>query len=186
MDEKGLRSWVVILVLVAFLFILTGLSVRCAYGQEVLRPSGRIAPGPDSTPTWTPTLTPTWTPTPTRTPTPTPTPYPDPVERACGYVESPWGIPCDVRSVCSLQIVPMHIGTPQTTMLSLVTDQTKWTIFSVLRGPGEVSIDWHSPLKWAEWYVQGNDTPLQGCYCDERRGMVVICVLGKYEREVKP
>ena len=174
--------WGVILLVVALMYIIVALEV---YSQEApRRPSGRIAPGPDSTPTSTPTLTPTRTPTPTNTPTPTP--YPDPVERACEYVESPWGIPCDVSQVCSMHIVPMHIGTPQTTMLSLVTDQTKWTIFSVLRGPGEVSIDWHSPLKWAEWYVQGNDTPLQGCYCDERRGMVVICVLGKYEREVKP
>lgn len=85
-----------------------------------------------------------------------------------------------------MHIVPMHIGTPQTTMLSLVTDQTIQTVFSILRGPGEVSIEWHSPVRWAEWYVKGNEKPLQGCYCDERRGMVVICALGKFEREAQP
>lgn len=168
MDDREFRSRGVILVLVAFLFILAGLSVHQAWGQETLRPSGRIAPGPDSTPT------------------PTPTPTPDPVERPCQYVASPWGVPCDVREVCSMHIVPMHIGTPQTTMLSLVTDQTIQTVFSILRGPGEVSIEWHSPVRWAEWYVKGNEKPLQGCYCDERRGMVVICALGKFEREAQP
>jgi hypothetical protein len=85
-----------------------------------------------------------------------------------------------------MHIVPMHIGTPQTTMLSLVTDQTVQTVFSVLRGPGEVSIEWHSPVRWAEWYIEGRDTPVAACYCDERRNMVVICALGKFEREVKP
>lgn len=205
MDDREFRSWGVILVLVAFLFALAALSVHQAWGQEApRRPSGRIAPGPDSTPTSTPTLTPTWTPTPTntptptvtptptntptptRTPTPTPTPYPDPIERACEYVASPWGTRCDVSAVCSLQIVPMYIGTPQTTSVSLMTDQTRHMIFKLVPGAGRLDIEWNEPLLWAEWYVQGQEKPLQGCYCDERRNMVVICALGKFEREVQP
>lgn len=173
--------WGVILLVVALMYIIVALEV---YGQEAPRqPSGRIAPGPDSTATPTPTNTPV------PTPTATPTPIPDPVERPCQYVPSPWGSPCDVRDVCTPTLMPMYIGVPQPIRVKLVTEQTKaevWKTPPFGDGPLELSIDWPSTVRWAEWYIEGRDTPVAACYCDERRNMVVICALGKFDKEVKP
>lgn len=169
MDEKEFRSWGVVLVLVAFLFVLAALSAHTAWGQETLRPSGRIAPGPDSTPT--------------------PTPTPDPVERQCAYMPSPWGVPCDVRNVCTPTFMPMYIGVPNPIRMKLVTDLTRvevWKIVPFGTGPLELSIDWPTPVRWAEWHMEGHEKVLYGCYCDERRNMVVLCAVGQYAGEVPP
>ena len=160
--------WGLILVVAALIYIIMALEV---YGQEVHRPSARIAPGPDSTPT----------------PTPTPTPIPDPVERQCAWIQTPWGgSQCDVREACSLVLMPMHIGAARTVDVRLHTDQTEQEVWKPVSGQGpiDISIEWEGKLKFAEWYVDHRPAPVMGCYCDERRDVVVICTLGKYEREV--
>jgi len=172
MTQKDFRIYCIILILFALMFIVTAIAVA----QEPPRhPTGRIAPGPDSTPT--------------------PTPTPDPVVRKCEWVQTPWGgSRCDVRAVCKLNLLPMQIGTPRSTYVLLRTDKTKVDSEKLVpfeSGGMQMSITWDGELKWAEWRSRASDEqyaekPLLGCYCDEQRNKIVICELGVYKEEVNP
>lgn len=193
MTEKQFRACGLILIVIALLFILAGLSVGTAYGQETRRPSGRLKPGPDSTATPTPTATPSPTPaaTPTRTPVPTATPVP--IAPKCEWVQTPWGgSHCDVREVCTLLLMPMHIGVPRPVYGKIITDETDIPTEKLLatdQWPAKLSVEWESTLKFIEWYVRGSgeeygEHPIMGCYCDERQNIIVICQSGQVARVV--
>lgn len=145
-----------------------------ATGQQTRRATDRLAPVAATTPT----------------PTPTPTPPPK-----CEAVETPWGgSQCDVTEVCFLNLVPMFVITSQRNVIvgldtSESTNLTEKTVSYAEGGAKKFEIGWEGRLIWAEWWVRlpgeaQRNHPIQGCYCDERRNVVVICSGGQFNREI--
>jgi hypothetical protein len=148
-------------------FIGIMLMATVVFAQDTRRASGRSAPGP------------------TYTPTPAPTPTPEIPAVSCAYVASPWGVACDVRDVCKFAIMPMHIGTPSPLRMLIRTDNTVTDVWKTVPGKGMIEIDWESPVRWAEFYVDVTEPPIFGCYCNERESLIVICAAGKLDRVIK-
>jgi hypothetical protein len=86
----------------------------------------------------------------------------------------------------------MYIGTPGAAYLSLITDKTITAIERLIpaEGPVTVEIDWPQDVKYAQWWVReagqpARQHPIFACYCDEKRDMIVVCVDGRFDSEVK-
>ena len=112
----------------------------------------------------------------------------------CAYVESPWGVPCNVDADrCSMVLAPMFLGDNHTLHIRMITDiaEDEVTVDFTTLGPPTFRYEWDHNVRFVEWLVREPGATYEGppavaCYCDEVRGVVVLCVAGKFDEEWVP
>lgn len=121
---------------------------------------------------------------------------PSGVDAECQFVTAPWGVPCRVGPEdCSMHFYPMFFSENRIVHFKLITDQSlgggdELGIDFTDRSGYELSYEWDGTTpKWVEWYVRQEDgsyleVPIKGCYCNEREGVVYVCINGEVQETV--